>query len=114
MGMKTKCFFARVYAGGRGVKIFGLLCSMLLLVASGCGYDVTETTTYHAANWTSDGKIIARRLTLRHGKNLISNSIPLDGSEEIVVMNADGSGEHGLFSVDENIIKLIEMSPFGH
>ena len=107
-------FFSRVYAGGRGLKAFGLLCSMLLLLAGGCGYDVTETTTYRAANWTPDGQIIARKLTLRHGKNLISNSIPLDGSEEIVVMNADGSGEHGLFSVDENMIMLIEMSPLGN
>ena len=114
MGLeKIVRFFSRAYAGGWGVKIFGLLCSMLLLVASGCGYDVTETTTYHAANWTSDGKIIARRLTQKHGKNLISNSIPMGSSEELVLMNEDGSGEHKLFGVDENIIKLIEMSPQG-
>ena len=84
------------------------------LLLGGCGYDVTETTTYRAANWTPEGQIIARKLTLRHGKNLISNSIPMGDSEEIVVMNADGSGEHGLFSVDENMIKLIEMSPLGN
>jgi hypothetical protein len=86
---------------------------MLLLLAGGCGYDVTESTTYRAANWTSDGKIIARRLTLKHGKNLISNSIPMGSSEEIVLMNEDGSGEHKLFDVNENMIMLIEMSPRG-
>ena len=115
MGLKKIVrFFSRAYAGGMGLKAFGLLCSMLLLVAGGCGYDVTESTTYRAANWTSDGQIIARRLTLKHGKNLISNSIPMGSSEEIVLMNADGSGEHGLFSVDENMIMLIEMSPRGN
>ena len=115
MGLKKIArFFSRAYAGGMGLKAFGLLCSMLLLVAGGCGYDVTESTTYRAANWTSDGQIIARRLTLKHGKNLISNSIPMGSSEEIVLMNADGSGEHGLFSVDENMIMLIEMSPRGN
>ena len=115
MGLKKIArFFSRAYAGGMGLKAFGLLCSMLLLLAGGCGYDVTETTTYRAANWTTDGQIIARRLTLKHGKNLISNSIPMGSSEEIVLMNADGSGEHGLFSVDENMIMLIEMSPRGN
>lgn len=90
--------------------IVGAVMGVTLLI-SGCG--INETTIYTVPNWTPNGQIIARRYYMKTSTNLMSNRHLETQRSEVVVMNADGSGERALFADDENSISLIAMSPLG-
>lgn len=87
---------------------------MSLVVMAGCAIDPKESTTYSVPNWTGDGRIVASKTTMKSHKNLISSSVLDEYRQAIVVMDADGSNEHELFTVGDNGIRLIAMSASGN
>ena len=79
----------------RFVVIVGLCFSLFGLVS--CGWPVTETKTYHAPNWTPDGRIVAEVQVVKLQRTLVSNSEYVGGYTGIVIMDKDGSNEELLF-----------------
>jgi hypothetical protein len=85
----------------------------------GCSNDqsldgAVEVILYHVPNWTTDGRIIAHKETVRYRETFLSEKDPLPGSNEIVIMDADGQNEDTLFSTNEINISRLELSPSGN
>ena len=96
----------------RFVVIVGLCFSLFGLVS--CGWPVTETKTYHAPNWTPDGRIVAEVQVVKLQRTLVSNSEYVGGYTGIVIMDKDGSNEELLFETSGGGASRIEMSPLGN
>ena len=114
MGLKKIArFFSRAYAGGMGLKAFGLLCSMLLLLA-GCGGTGGYSDYYNPA-WMADGRIIAVRDDVKTSNSGFAFSAggSAEHSFKLVVMNGDGSGEHVVKDNADGIFSL-NVSPSGN
>ena len=112
---KTLRFFAGVYAGGRGVKIFGLLCSMLMLVASGCGQPTETGQAYYNPTWGADGRIYAIKEVIKtYRQGGLSPSTSQQRESYLVVMNGDGSNEQEIKFVGVERYPKLNASPLGN
>ena len=96
----------------RFLVLIGLCFTLLGLVS--CGWPVTETKTYHAPNWTPDGRIVAEVQVVKLQRTLISNSEYVGGYTGIVIMDKDGSNEELLFETPGGGASRIEVSPSGN
>ena len=96
----------------RFVVIVGLCFSLFGLVS--CGWPVTETKTYHAPNWTPDGRIVAEVQVVKLQRTLVSNSEYVGGYTGIVIMDKDVSNEELLFETPGGGASRIEVSPSGN
>ena len=104
------CMSKNIYC--RFLVLIGLCFTLLGLVS--CGWPVTETKTYHAPNWTPDGRIVAEVQVVKLQRTLISNSEYVGGYTGIVIMDKDGSNEELLFETPTGGVSRIEMSPSGN
>jgi hypothetical protein len=101
-------------------SFFGLfICLLFMAFSFGCSNDqsldgAVEVILYHVPNWTTDGRIIAHRETVRYRETFLSEKDPLPGSNEVVIMDADGENEETLFSTGEINISRLELSPSGN
>ena len=106
-------FFARVYAGGRACS--GMLGVMVLVgMLGGCGGTGSYSDYYNPA-WMSDGRIIAVRDDVKTSDaNFgLGGGGSAEHSYKLVVMNADGSGEH-VVKDNANGIFDLNVSPSGN
>ena len=116
MGLKKIArFFSRVYAGGMGLKAFGLLCSMLLLVAGGCGQPTETGKAYYNPTWGADGRIYAIKEVIKtYRQGGLSPSTSQQRESYLVVMNGDGSDEQEIKFVGVERYPKLNASPLGN
>ena len=116
MGLKKIArFFSRAYAGGRGLKAFGLLCSMLLLLASGCGQPTETGKAYYNPTWGADGRIYAIKEVIKtYRQGGLSPSTSQQRESYLVVMNGDGSDEQEIKFVGVERYPKLNASPLGN
>jgi hypothetical protein len=114
MGLKIVRFFSRAYAGGwMCCGILGVWMGALMLVG-GCG-GTGGYSDYYDPAWMADGRIIAVRDDVKTSNSGFAFSAggSAEHSFKLVVMNADGSGEH-VVKDDASGIFSLNVSPSGN
>lgn len=95
----------------KGRTWIGLLVMGMLLCS--CGGPVTNSNYYNPA-WMADGRIIAvRDDVVSYSGGVFSSGGHSEHKYYLVVMNSDGSNEHVVKDVGENI-PMINVSPSGN